>query len=268
MRWFPILLAFVMAAQVRAEVLIDLVPVGNPGNTGQWSGLTHGPQRFVGSVPYNYQIGKYEVTAGQYTEFLNAVAKTDTYELYSMCMDYSVSPWGCNIVRTGQPGVYSYTVAPNWANRPVGNVSWGDAARFVNWLHNGQPTGVQGSSTTEDGSYCLNGATSFDALMAITRRPTATWVIPTEDEWYKAAYHKNDGATGNYWIYPTASNSNPDHKGSALLLPNSATFWQGEYTIGQPYWRTEAGAHENSLSPYGTFDQGGNILEWNESSYY
>jgi formylglycine-generating enzyme len=28
---------------------------------------------------------------------------------------------------------------------------------------------------------------------------------------------------------------------------------------------TEVGAFENSESPYGTFDQGGNVLEWNEA---
>ena len=39
--------------------------------------------RICGSVGYNYNIGKYEVTAGQYTEFLNAVARTDTYGLYN-----------------------------------------------------------------------------------------------------------------------------------------------------------------------------------------
>jgi hypothetical protein len=33
-------------------------------------------------------------------------------------------------------------------------------------------------------------------------------------------------------------------------------------TIGAPYYRTEAGEFENSVSPYGTFDQNGNVFEW------
>jgi len=33
-------------------------------------------------VAYNYHIGKYDVTVGQYTAFLNAVAATDKYGLY------------------------------------------------------------------------------------------------------------------------------------------------------------------------------------------
>ena len=47
---------------------------------------------------------------------------------------------------------YTYTVAPDWASRPVNEVGWGDAARFADWLHNGQPTGMQDLTTTEDDS--------------------------------------------------------------------------------------------------------------------
>ena len=65
--------------------------MGNPGNTGELSGDGvwpggNGPDAIVGAVDYVYEIGKYEVTAGQYTEFLNAVAATDTYGLYNTDM--------------------------------------------------------------------------------------------------------------------------------------------------------------------------------------
>ncbi len=245
-------------------VNIETVPVGNPGNAGdsRYGGY--------GSVAYTYNIGKYEVTAGQYAEFLNAVAKTDTYGLYNELMDYDSNPsWvGCNIKRSGSPGSYTYSVPPDWANRPVNYVSWGDAARFANWLHNGQPTGAQGPGTTETGAYTLNGAVTDVALAAVTRNAGWEWAIPTEDEWYKAAYHKNDGVTGNYWEYPTGSNTPPSNQ---LIDPdpgNNATFYENGPTIGGPYYRTEVGAHENSESPYGTFDQGGNVMEWNEPVLY
>ena len=144
-----------------------------------------------GGVDHVYAIGKYEVTAGQYAEFLDAVAATDTYSLYDARM--STHAEGCKIERTGSPGSYTYSVEPDWANRPVNFVSWGDAARFANWLHNGQPTGAQDLSTTEDGSYFLDGMTQDHQLEDVVREPDASWVIPTENEWYKAAYHKNDG---------------------------------------------------------------------------
>lgn len=249
-------------------VNIETVPVGNPGNAPDTEIMKDGTSGY-GSVVYSYNIGKYEVTAGQYTEFLNAVAATDMYGLYDTRMWSDSSGLVCKIERIGSPGSYTYSVAADWANRPVIWVDWGDAARFANWLHNGQPTGEQKASTTEDGAYYLNGGTDLTALSAVTRKTNAIWAIPTENEWYKAAYHRNDGITGNYYDYPTNTNSYPDNR---LIDPdpgNNATIRSTNvthhYTIGSPYWRTEAGAHENSNSPYGTFDQAGNVWEWNEA---
>ncbi len=257
-RVFVGFVAIMCAVEVQG-VEIETVTVGNPGNANDTHG--HG----YGDVDYVYNIGKYEVTAGQYTEFLNAVAATDTYGLYNTHM-WS-SDYGCKIERTGSSGSYTYTVASDWADRPVNYISWGDAARFSNWLHNGQPTGPQDLTTTEDGSYFLDGATGDEALMQVMREADATWVTPSTDEWYKAAYHKNDGVTGNYYDYPTSNDAVPSND---LIDPdpgNNANFEDGygDYTIGSPYWRTEVGEFENSASPYGTFDQGGNVWEWNET---
>jgi len=249
-----------VSADVQADLTMDMVTIGNPGNAPD---LRYDPSGY-GAVDYVYAIGKFEVTTGQYTEFLNAVAATDTYGLYDehMCLS--------RICRSGSPGSYTYSVAPDWANRPVNYVSWGSAARFCNWMHNGQPTGPQDASTTEAGSYLLDGVTTDVELSAVVRAPDATWVIPSEDEWYKAAYHKNDGATGSYFDYPMGSDITPSIE---LIDPdpgNNATFaiQPDDFTIGSPYWRTDVGAHENSESPYGTFDQGGNVYEWNEAVYY
>jgi len=237
------------------EITIDLVAVGNSGNTANFTGY--------GAVGYDYFIGKYEVTAGQYTKFLNDVAATDTYGLYNESM-WS-SSHGCKIQRAGSPGNYTYSVAEDWANRPVNYISWGDAARFVNWLYNHQPIGSQNLATTEDGSYYLNGAMTTAELLAVTRKPDATWVIPNRNEWYKAAFHKNDGVTGNYFLYTTASDSYPSNSLTAPDPGNNATFYDNGYTIGLPYLRTVVGAHENSESPYYAFDMGGNIEEWNDT---
>ena len=81
-------LACVSGAQ--ADIVMDWVPVGNAGNAGELSGAGaggSGPDAVVGGVAARYNIGKYEVTAGQYTAFLNAVAATDTYGLYNPNMD-------------------------------------------------------------------------------------------------------------------------------------------------------------------------------------
>jgi len=255
------------AGAVQAAITIVTVPVGNPGNAGEGSGQSYGGygiDRICGAVAYTYNIGKYEVTAGQYKEFLNAVAKTDTYGLYNTGM--SITSFGSGITRSGSSGSYAYSVDPAFVNRPVNYVSWGDAARFTNWLHNGQPTGAQGLSTTEDGAYYLNGATSNAQLLAVNREADWKWAVTSEDEWYKAAYHKNDGVTGNYWDYPTSSNTAPG-RDMADASGNNANYYMGSgtYPIDSGKYTTIAGEFQNSDSPYGTFDQGGNVWEWNEA---
>jgi len=246
-----------------SAVVIETVSVGNAGNVPDIEVMSTDGTTGYGSVKYAYGIGKHEVTARQYAEFLNAVAVTDTYGLYNPSMWSELH--GCKIEQTGSPGSYSYSVVPDRGNRPVNFISWGDAARFANWLHNGQPTGPQGSATTEDGSYRLNGATSRADLLAVTRKLDATWVIPSEDEWYKAAFHKNDGPSGNYFDYPTSSDSTPTNSLTDPDPGNTATFLDGVWLPGFPYYRSEVGDHENSGSPYETFDQAGNVWEWNEA---
>ena len=98
------------------EASIEFVTVGDPGNAADtavmwWDGGTTG----YGSVPYVYQMGKYDVTVGQYVEFLNAVAKTDTYGLYNSTMHWSP----INITRSGDSGSYSYAVAAVARRSPI-----------------------------------------------------------------------------------------------------------------------------------------------------
>jgi len=109
-------------------------------------------------VGYIYRIGKFEVTAGQYCGFLNAVARTDTYGLYSFSM-----PGSCGIYRSGTPGSHTYSISDaNQVNRPVNYVTFWDTCRFANWLHNGRPTGGEAAGTTETGAYTLNGYNGGD----------------------------------------------------------------------------------------------------------
>jgi formylglycine-generating enzyme required for sulfatase activity len=155
-------------------------------------------------------------------------------------------------------------VAADWADRPVNYVSFWDAARFANWLHNGQPTGPQGPGTTEDGAYHHVGD---QALFG--RNPGATFFIPTDDEWYKAAYHdKNAGVAARYSTYATGAFSVPPGNdiNKTTRPGNNANYTGllGTPAIGAPYYRTVVGEFELSDSFYGTFDQSGNVSEWVE----
>src|ERR1043166_3899722 len=167
---------FLGLLQVTAAITVDTVAVGDVNNSVDSTGW--------GAVGYAYGMGKLEVTLNQYTAFLNAVAKTDTYALYNTQM--SAVPSTRGISRSGVSGSYNYSVIGD-GNRPVTYVSWFDAARFANWLNNGQPTGLQVAATTESGAYALNGATIG---VVFTRSASAQYVIPTQDEWYKAAYYQ------------------------------------------------------------------------------
>ncbi len=260
--------AMLLGAGAAMGANVEVVPVGNPHNAGELSGAGaggDGPDRVCGAVDYTYNIGKYEVTAGQYTEFLNAVADTDAYGLYNTNM--SSSGYGCKIERTGSSGGYTYSVAADRANRPVNYVSWADAARFANWLHNGQPEGSQVLATTEDGAYFLNGATTNSAILAVNREPDWRWAITSEDEWYKAAYY--DPGMPGYYHYPTGSNTAPGQD-MADVSGNNANYMTAPYVfpIDSDKYSTVGGEFQNSGSPYGTFDQGGNVWEWTESRLY
>ena len=196
---------------------LAFVAVGNAGNDPHYG-------TGYGDVAYVYNIGKFEVTTGQYTEFLNAVASVDTYGLYNANMWSDT--YGCKIGRAGPAGSYTYSVAADRANRPVNFVSWGDAARFSNWLHNGQPAGGQDLATTEDGAYFLNGATSDVELVAVSRKSEARYVIPSENEWYKAAYYDpaNYGGVGGYHGYPTGTSTIPSGKRRMILQTTAGPY--------------------------------------------
>jgi formylglycine-generating enzyme len=249
-------------------VTFDWAMVGNSGNADDIHGAGYG------GVDNTYRISKHEVSNKQYTEFLNKVDPTgvNPNRIYSEFMSFDAR--GGIVFNGGAPNGAKYGVKSGRDNNPVVFVSFFDAMRFVNWLHNGQ-----GSGGTESGAYTIGNG--FNEA----RTAGAQFWIPSEDEWYKAAYHKNDGVTGNYWDFPTSTDSEPysdQPPGEDAPVPsNTANFVKDDFipngyddgyaVTGAPFisfgqnYLTDVGAYSHTASPYGTFDQGGNVWEWNEA---
>jgi formylglycine-generating enzyme required for sulfatase activity len=231
------------AASSSSAVSIDWVTVGDPGNAVDSTGF--------GAVGYSYQISKYEVTNTQYAEFLNAVGTSDPNLLYDTTLANSPSFRG--ITRSGASGSYTYNTVAGRENMPVNYVTFYSTLRFANWLQNGQPTGPQSNATTEDGAYTFLPPSPFST--PITRNPGATIFLTSEDEWYKAAYY--DAVSASY-------NTEPVSAGFFWCTAPGAAPGTGNChsSVGDT---TPVGSYTNSPSPNGTFDQGGNLFEWNET---
>jgi formylglycine-generating enzyme len=208
----PTLIVAFFCYSSAAAITISTVPIGDPGNTVDTRYIDTYHPHGIGAVAQVFNMGTTEVTNAQYVAFLNAVAAADPYELY--CTSMGSKTWG-GIVRSGESGSYTYDVkAPalggtyTYDNKPVVFVGWGDAIRFANWLNNSQPTGAEDGTTTENGAYTLNGAITDAALAAATRNSNAIWWLPSENEWYKAAYY--DPGMGAYLDFPTRTNTVPN----------------------------------------------------------
>ncbi|QDT71747.1 SUMF1/EgtB/PvdO family nonheme iron enzyme [Lacipirellula limnantheis] len=258
------------------QVVIPLTRVGNAGNPD-----VKGTLYPFGGVAYEFEIAKTEVSAWQYLQFLNQVDPLGANELHLYESPLMLYSNGITLDNSRALGATYQFWASDFANYPLVTPSWYSAARFANWMHNGQ-----GAGDTETGSYTLIGRTPIPLDGdSIRRNPEATWVIPSIDEWFKAAFHKNDGPTGNYWTYPTSrdtypysakppGNFAPDRANTGNVYADDglkngyndgyAKTGSTDYFPGQIYL-TDVGAYRFSVSPYGTLDQFGNIDEWTET---
>jgi formylglycine-generating enzyme required for sulfatase activity len=211
---------------------------------------------------------KYEFTNQQYTDFLNSVDRngTNPYSVYNAEMG-SGGRGGISFT-SGAASGSKYAVKTNMGEKPVNFVSWFDAARVSNWLMNGATS----SSSTETGAYTLNGATTG---IAPAVNNGATFYIPTEDQWYKAAYYKGGGTNAGYWNYATQSDTAP--RAVSATTVGSGTFGGVSPVTSGTFanfnqkadWNSQDGnvttvGTNGGASAYGAFDMSGNLGEWND----
>jgi formylglycine-generating enzyme required for sulfatase activity len=124
---------------------------------------------------------------------------------------------------------------------PTNRVSWYEAAQFCNYLTSGDK--YSGAYNFDTGGNFLG----VDRASSISTYGT-TYVIPTENEWYKAAYYTGSG----FSLYANGTNT----------APIAGTDTNYDSAIGQPW---EVGVGNGTEEQNGTFDMMGNVWEWNET---
>ena len=218
---------------------MEFVTIGNPGNAADTD--ANAQPLNAGAVGYSYDIGKFEVSE-------------DMIEKYN--------------ANFGTANSLAITKDTRGTAKPATSVSWNEAARFVNWLNTSTGNQAAYKFTTNGVNDNIALWTSGDAGYDVNnkyRNSLAKYVLPSYNEWYKAAYYdpnKSGVGIGGYWDYATGSDSAPtavaSGTGTGANGNNEAVY---DFQSG-PADVTQAGG----LSPYGVMGLGGNASEWEESS--
>ena len=202
------------------EFTINFVNIGNTDNAADTTSY--------GAVPYEYRAG------------VNEISQDD-------------------ITKATASGMANVTAGAWSGSQPAANIDWYEAAAFVNFLNtNSGKTAAYNLTFTTNWSMAL--WSSEQAWTAggtnLYRNKDAFYFLPSENEWYKAAYYNAAGT--NYFLYPTASSSVPTAVASGTNAGSAVYNNAGSV----PAIVNSAGG----LSPYGTMGQGGNVWEWTESA--
>jgi formylglycine-generating enzyme required for sulfatase activity len=259
-----LILAFAGSASAGIDPLsgIDFVHVGAPGNA-PWMGNGSVGDQAVGhgSVAYEYNIGRFEVTTAQWAEFMNAVFDRAAGDQIPFVL--SPGPWGAVATTPNNAGGFRWTVPAGQEMYPVGGVTWRTCAIYCNWLCNGKSTD---RSAFMNGAYDVstfgNMATGFTDQ--ITHNASAQYWIPTWDEYIKASHYdpnRYGPSQPGYWVWNNtlgrAAIAGPPGTGEAnfgFTTPNPLTIPLGSYPSIQ--------------SPWGLLDVAGGTTEWTELTFY
>ena len=212
----------------KGPIKISMTLIAEPNNSADRNYFDQGQ---YGNVADPFRIGTRQITNQEYCEFLNAVASHDPHSLFDERMQTDDRG---GISRSGGPGEYRYAVKPEMQQQPVVFVSWFDAARFCNWLHNALASSAKTAAVTESGAYELSGEGKGK------RQTGARVFLPSENEWYKAVYYSPGDATyqlfeGNDnrwrvqkhpadWVSPWGIQESMDHVWEWTDTPVSALF--------------------------------------------
>ena len=200
-----------------------------------------------GRVNYPYSIGKFEVTVCEYVEFLNSCFRFRNTSFTSH-LNFSI-PNTIRSIYDQDIGGYVYYIFNDFGNKPITNINFHNAARYCNWLHHDKPNaetirttrGATGFSIIDAGAYDFNQEMiNLPSQYRPFRTSEAKFWIPSENEWYKAAYYKGGNSDAGYWGYPCRSNSAP-----ASIVANSV----GNGPLSVPAFANQCSSTSTCNSP-------------------
>lgn len=193
-------------------------------------------------VNHDYRMGKFEITNNQWDKF--------------------EANYGTVTGNAGVPGYpnigYSLSSTYTGANVPNNNVSWLEAAQFVNWLNTstGHTAAYKFTGTIHTSDYTFSAWVSSDSGYNANnpfRNSNAFYYLPTENEFVKAAYW--NGTT-----LQTYSNASASDLVSGSPDPAK---WNYLSSGRNSPWVVGSGIQELN----GTYDMMGNVFEWIEDPY-
>jgi sulfatase modifying factor 1 len=187
---------------------IDFVQIGDANKAAD----THlDPERNgYGSVGYNYKIGVGEISFSQFS---------------------------ASDVGSGNENHWTNSLGS--ADAPAVRITWHEAARYCNWLTSGD---AKVGAYTIDSNDKVTGALTRAGILASGE---TYFVLPTEDEWYKAAYYNGSG----YSRYANGTDTVPELGVGAMYKTNTV-------------WTVQEGLLEENND---THNMMGNVWEWTES---
>lgn len=249
------------------------VTVGDPGNEPD---CFHGR---YGRVDYVFEIARCELSNADYCQFLNAVAADrDPFGLWNPNMTTGILG-GIDRENDGTGHLWRYVCKVGWAQKPVVYIGFYDLARYCNWLHSGRPVtkGTNLLGVTEgDARTGAYDTRDFEAVRSGRKAPyrdfgrrnaDARYWIPSDDEWYKAAYYDpTRSGPRKYWDYPCRTDNPPGNHPDEVRSANY--LHEGRLGVGRPDYLADVCSYTNAASYYGTLQQGGNVWEWIEGWQY
>jgi formylglycine-generating enzyme required for sulfatase activity len=197
--------------------------IGDPGNAAGSGGY--------GAVVYDYRLSTHEVSDDVLQRAINS----------------------------GLAGVTSDA----WSgDQPAAFVDWFEAAAFVNFLNTDRGFTPAYDLSWDGQSWSMNLWSTADAWQLggenLYRHKDAFYFLPSESEWFKAAYYKAGGTDAGYWSYPTQEDTAPTAVATGILAGTAVYDGQAE----------PASVFANGgLSAYGQRGMGGNVAEWTESAW-